>query len=419
MRVAAAVFALPAPGRHAHPAAMTSEPSAPAGPALQFTPHTRGSWPFHLVSARIDWPSGASSQGWGRDEDAELAQRKAMAEAVERHAYTTLPATLVRGHAADVSPRLEPDRLVRYSREQAGEPGFPFVPYDPAQERWWAQAIDVESGAKSWVAADFVCTARAFADADRSRLITHASSSGCASGARLAEAIARGTFELVERDAFMRHWFAQRPGDTLIAASLPTWCAARLAELRACGCEAGIQCLTLGAHPAFLAWAQHPRLHFTCVGASAGCDAEEALRTALSEAETMALAWLGAGHSPEMQPQQVLTPADHGALYARPEFFRSADAVLRAPAGALRFADAAVACASTPTELYERLRRRGHPPHWVDLSLAEAANALDGEPLYTVRTLAPGLVPIAFGWNRQAFGMADVAPGGRFPHPFN
>ena len=398
---------------------MTTAPAG-VGPTLHLTPHMAdGAWPFHLVSAQIDWPSGATSQGWGRDADASLAQRKAMAEAVERHAYTTLPATVKRARGADLAPRIEPDQLVRYSPEQASSPGFPLARYDPMQERWWAPAIPTEDGALTWVAADFVCTPRAFAAADRACLLTHATSSGCASGASLADAIARGTFELVERDAFMRHWLAQVPGDVLVPASLPTWCAARLADLRACACHAGIQCLTLGAHPTFLAWAQHERLHFTCVGAAAGCDAEEALRIALNEMETMALAWLGAEHAPEMQPTQVLIPADHGALYVTREFFRSADAVLRAPAGALRFADAAIACATTPSQLYEGLRRRGHAPHWVDLSLPEAANALDGEPLYTVRTLAPGLVPLAFGWGRQPFGMVEVAPGGRFPHPFN
>jgi ribosomal protein S12 methylthiotransferase accessory factor len=246
-----------------------------------------------------------------------------------------------------------------------------------------------------------------------------ATSSGCASGASLDDAIARGTLELLERDAFMRHWFAQLPGDVLKPASLPTWCAARLEALRSRGCDAGVQCLTLGLHPTFLAWAQHRALHFTTVAAAAGLDAESALRCAMNEMETIAAARLHGDPAAAMQPAGVRSPSDHGALYASEAFFRRADAVLRAPSAQVRFADAELACRTHAHALYSRLRDHGHPVYWVDLSLPDASTALDGAPLYSVRTLAPGLIPIGFGERTQPFGMvAQVAVGGRFPHPF-
>lgn len=399
----------------------TLQPPArvPGAPVLHLTRHEPGMpWPFHLAAARIEWPCGQDSEGWGRDDDPALAQTKALAEAVERHAFTALPVGAFRARGADLPAAIHPDLLVRYAEAQYAAAEFPFVRYEASQERWWVPALDVHDGSTSFVLADFVCRPRAFDASYRQRLVTQASSSGCASGGHLEDAILRATLELVERDAFMRHWFAQLPGDTLAPASLPVWCAARLHELRSAGCAAGVQCLTLGVQPTFLAWAQHERLHFTCVGAAAGLDAEEALRSAVSEMETAAWRHTLAPAATAMSPEDVQLPVDHAALYATPEHFRRADAVLRAPAGTLRFADAALACAGSPSHLHETLRRRGHAVCWIDLSVPEARNALDGRPLHTVRTVAPGLVPIAFGQARQPLGMLPVTPGGEFLHPF-
>lgn len=394
--------------------------NVPTAPVLHLTRHEPGMpWPFHLAAARIDWPGGQASEGWGRDEDPLLAQTKALAEAVERHAFTALPPCAVRARGADLPSAIDPGLLVRYADRQYADAGFPFVRYDASQERWWIPALVLHDGRTRHVLADFVCRPRAFDAGYRQRLVTQASSSGCASGGRVEDAILRATFELVERDAFMRHWFAQLPGDMLAPASLPVWCAARLQELRSAGCAAGVQCLTLGVQPTFLAWAQHERLHFTCVGAAAGPDAEEALRSAVAEMETAAWRQLLAPTPAAMAPDDVQLPVDHAALYATPKYFRRADAVLRAPAGTVRFADAALACAPSASHLQELLHRRGHPACWIDLSVPQACNALDGSPLYTVRAVAPGLVPIGFGQARQPLGMLPVAPGGDVLHPFS
>jgi ribosomal protein S12 methylthiotransferase accessory factor len=399
---------------------MIEHPAAPVAPVLYLTPYgDEGPWPFHLVSARIEWPAGGTSEGWGRDDDAALAQRKAMAEAVERHAYSRLPPGAHLARATELDSSIEPDALVRYEEDQYRSPRFPCVRHDGREQRWWLPAQSADGGRSTHVLADVVCAPAAFDAAYRTRMVTLATSSGCASGASLGDAIARGTLELVERDAFMRHWFAQVPGDVVISASLPTWCARRLDALRSGGCAVGVQCLTLGLHPSFLVWAQHEELHFTCVAAAAAFSAESALRCALSEMETIVVVRLHGDPPPAMQPHCVRSPADHGALYATQEYFRRADAVLRAPSGRVRFADVQLECASDPPDLYARMRGRGHPVYWVDLSLAEAGNVLDGQPLHSVRTLAPGLLPIGFGELCQPLGMVPhVAAGGRFLHPF-
>jgi ribosomal protein S12 methylthiotransferase accessory factor len=167
-----------------------------------------------------------------------------------------------------------------------------------------------------------------------------------------------------------------------------------------------------------LAWAQHRERHFTCLGSAAGFDAEVALEAAMNEMETLALARLEEVPPEDITPEQVRSPADHGALHATPRYFARADALLHACGPALAFPQVALACRLEPSAFYERLRQRGHALRWVDLSLPAAGNFLAGSPLYTVRALAEGLVPMAFGAHHQPWAMAPVAPGGRFPHPF-
>lgn len=374
---------------------------------------------FRLVSARIAWPDDGESEGLGRDEDPGLARLKALAEAVERQACVRLPATAIYGPASRAGDPFPPETLVRYTEAQHASPGFPCVRFDPRVPRWWVPARPALGPGERLVAADFACGPLAFAPAYRERMLTRVTSSGSASGASLADAVQRAVLELVERDAFMRHWFAQSPGHAVEPASLPAWAAARLAVLTDQGCRAGVQCLGGGMHPTWLAWARHEPLHFTCVGAASGLGAEEALRSALGELDTQALARLAGVPARRITPEDVRTPGDHGALYATPDHFRDADALLL-PAPSVRYGDVAAAFEITPGALYARMAAAGHAPWWVDLSLPEASGVLDGAPLCTVRALAPGLIPIAFGRRLQPLGMADtLAEGGRRLHPFS
>lgn len=374
---------------------------------------------FRLVQARIDWPDGTQSEGMGRDEDPPLAQLKALAEAVERQACVRLPASALHGPASVAGDPFPPDTLVRYTDAQYALPGFPCVRFDPQEPRWWVPARSALGPEERMVAADFACGPQAFAPAYRERMIGRVTSSGSASGTSIADAVQRAVLELVERDAFLRHWFAQVPGQAVEPASLPAWAAARLRVLTRQGCRAGIQCLQRGLHPTWLAWAQHEALHFTCVGAASGLDADEALRCALGELDTQALARLAGVPPRAIAPEHVRTPGDHGAIYAMPEYFRDADALLSATAS-VRYEAVAASFALDAEALYARLAAAGHGPWWVDLSLPEAADVLDGAPLYTVRAVAPGLIPMAFGCRLPPWGMAEeLAEGGRRLHPFS
>ena len=276
--------------------------------------------------------------------------------------------------------------------------------FDTSEQRYWLPAQSVLGTDAAHVLADLVCSPRAFDPAYREQLVLHASTSGCASGDTLGDAILRATLELVERDAFLRHWLSQRAGHAIDTTTLSDRHRARLAHLSAAGCAIGLQWLHLGCHPTWLAWAQHPHLHFTCVGAASGLVALEALDSALSELETQVLARLQGVPAVTIPPESALTPADHGALYATAGYFRQADRLWQT--GDTRtFDQAQAAFAMSADSLYENLARAGHQPFWVDLSTEEARGCIDGKTIHTVRAVAPGLIPMVFGHGRLPLGM--------------
>lgn len=356
--------------------------------------------PFALARARICWSESESDSttGWGRDRDGALARVKAVSEAVERRAWRQLPWARW-GRASGLPTAICPDSLTGYADSQFEATDFPFTRFTPQRFYWWLPARAILDDAEAWVAADCVCHPCAFASGYRERLLTFATTSGCASAPRRETAIAAAAFELLERDAFMRHWFAQEGGQPVDLNTLPAAQAARFMAWRRAGCHTGLMCLHLGLHPVWLAWAQHPERHFTCLGTASGADALAALETALNELDTHVLARLDAGPGlPVKTADQARTPADHAALYASAAYFRQADVLWSdAGRGAFSFAPLVATFEVRLSVLYRRLASAGHPLHWVDLSLPAARAIHAGAPLVTVRAVAPGLIPLAFG----------------------
>jgi ribosomal protein S12 methylthiotransferase accessory factor len=360
---------------------------------------------FRLLNAHVTWGDGSESQGWGRDECAAVAQRKAIAEAVERGAFARLPKAA--RFTAGEDTFIHPDQVIRYSAYQYAVAGFPFRPFNSTQQNWWLPARSATDGHATFVLADCVCSPRAFEPAYRRRLVTYASTSGCASGVTWDDAMARATLELVERDAFMRHWLAQRPGEPIEPASLPGWAAERHEHLTARNCKVAVQHLTLGSHPVWMVVAQHEGRNFTTVGTASGFDADQALHAAWYEMETPALARLAGVSQISISPECVKTPADHAALYATKEFFRSANPVLWSVDRRRSYESLVHAFESDASSLYDHLHRQGHPVYGVDLSLEEAQTVLNGEPVYSVRAIAPGLIPVSFGYGMLPLGMVS------------
>lgn len=374
--------------------------------------------PFHLAMARLDTGSGndAKTFSWGRDANAWTAYDKAVAEATERHAYRQ-PRALMSA-VWDGGERMhDPRELVRYSREQYARAGFPFKPFDPTATYWWVEAARLDGGGSRWVPAECVLHRTALPQGYEDRWLTSCTSSGCASGTTVEMAQASALFELIERDAFMRHWFAQRGGIEVDARTLPIAAVKRIAALTAAGCRVSVQVLDLALLPVWMVLVQHDDRHFTAVGAAAGLDPDDVVHSALSEAETAAYVRLAGLELTPIRPADVVTPADHSNLYAQRRYYRRADALLRVRER-IAFDDALRPAVSMDAAL-TALASRGAVPLWLDLSLRDAPLTLGGQTIVSGRMIAPGLIPIAFGDGTLPLGMiASSSRGARFAHPF-
>jgi ribosomal protein S12 methylthiotransferase accessory factor len=278
------------------------------------------------------------------------------------------------------------------------------------------QGTEWHTGKAVWLPAD--CVHAACALPEREDLpLARPTSSGCAADADLESAIERATYELIERDAFARHWLAQAAADRIAPETLPAHIRERIGALAAQGCDTSVLCMTKGLGPAILVLVRHTGRGFACAGSACGPDLASSIEHAFIEAEFAAIARCAASARPKaLAPRQATTPEDHANLYARRAHFRRAD-VLLGPA------DASVAADDIPwpTSLEQRLGNGAdaRPVYWVELTGKGAPRQLDGRPIRTVRVLVPGCIPLAFGYGSlpEAMVAHRVGAAARFPHP--
>lgn len=378
----------------------------------------RYSMPFHLASARVRTPQDDRPHTWGRDADPRRAYIKAAAEAVEREGYRE-PRGIRVARFDELDGAVDPATIVRYSEAQYSQADFPFSRFDPKRRSHWAQATDLHTGRKAHVLAEFVFSRSSLAAQGHAieRAFTQVTSSGCAAGLSLDDAALRAMLEVVERDAFMRHWLAQRPGEAIAPAALPAGILRRLDALAQAGCRVCIQRLeSPWAHVCLVA-AQSETQHFTTMGTAAGPDFLRALVSALEETEARVYAWIH-GHAPAVQrPEDVATPEHHFELYSLKKYFRRADRVLFAPPALSklppprRAKDAAALTAS--------FAKAGLRPLVVDITPPNSLIDQGRTSLTAVKAIVPGLVPVSFGYGKEPLGMVSRAHRlAQFPHPF-
>ena len=372
-----------------------------------------------IARARLRWPRQPDSEGWGRGPSAAVATARALGEAVERHAFFSPGSCLRLARGEDVCDREAEPAFVAHLATQYLEPGFPLTRFSLADERCWLPTACLRTGATRWIPADAIHPVQALPAPGRDRRCAVATSSGFACAPSLAAAVEHGLHELIERDAFMRHWLAQRGGIEIARDSLPASVDAVARELEDAGCAVHLQCLTLGLAPVWLAIVQHAALGFTCTGAAAGANDQDALDRALAEAHAAAMARVatadGAAVSP-VDPTAVANAAGHAALYGDRRYFRRADALMAcrerlpfrhaAPDGRLRARTASDVIGARQSSV-------------IDFSPTSLAFAPGGWQLHTVRVIVPSLAPITFGARLLPLAFGAAMPGAAFPHPFS
>lgn len=375
------------------------------------------SLPFHVAKARIDMPAEIDEFAWGRAHDPVLALDKAIAEAVERHAYRT-PRRLHWGRLTELPSAIDPTTIVSFSPGQYRCKDFPFRRFGRADVALWTEARSARDGRDVLLLADLVFHRHNLKALGAEEAYFWASSSGCASHVSESLAQEAALWEVIERDAFIRHWGAQQPGLRISDEWIPVTLRARIDWLKSEGCEVTLLVLNRGILPVFMAVIQHPTRHFTCFGAGAGRQIEDAMHGALSEAEIAAHARLASLRAEVVHPTKVHFPWDHSDIYATKRYFRRADKLFM---GALMMTRVAFEqCAEVMRrDVLGQMLDNGFAPIFVDLTLPDAPSTFSGRSLFTARAVVPGTIPMTFGYGRLPLGaMLSCVREARFPHPF-
>lgn len=375
--------------------------------------------PFHLARAKVKAPDGHRSDNWGRDVDPWLAYRKASAEAIEREGLRE-PRNLIFAKFRDLKNGVDPTLFAKYSDAQYASSGFPYSHFNPEALHPWVAGVDLVTGRETRILAELVFSRTSLAALGRlqPKPFSQTTTSGCAAGTSNEDATFRALLELVERDAFVRHWLSQTGGNVIARSRLGAEILGRIQKLEAVGCKVVVQKLSSSwAHVCMLA-AQHEALHFTTMGTSANADFNDAARDALSEIETRVYAWMH-GHQPQVSdPEKVNSPMHHFDLYGAKRYFRRADRVLLPETDSIRV-NLAPLKFHTTAQLVDRFAEKGLHPVMVDMTPARCYLDQGRTKLSVVKTLIPGLLPISFGYHIEPMGMvARAHPGSKFPHPF-
>jgi ribosomal protein S12 methylthiotransferase accessory factor len=382
------------------------------------TRSARYQMPYFLGRCTVEDRGEMLSPTWGRDPDPWTAYQKSAVEAVERVGFRTAQ-NVELGRVRDWDSAIEPEALVRYADVQYRDETFPLQRFRKERVCGWVRGRSLRSGASTMVLAEHVYAARALRETYPGSLAgyTEANSSGCAAHLSEERALNAAVLELVERDAFMRSWLTQTPGTGIKPATLPKLLARRVRALEKAGCRVSVQALPSPWAAAAVVYAQHEALHFTVVGASARLTLEAALEGALDELETLAYVRFHDQDVPPLTARTVVTPTDHTSIYGLERYFRRADAVM-APASHASFG--AVAKANDgDAPLLQRFLDRGRDVITLDIAAPNSATDQGRTPLFVVRAVIPGLIPISFGYNREPLGMLErYDPRARFPHPF-
>jgi len=345
----------------------------------------------------IGLPSGSAA---GIREDRGEAELTATAEAHERHAAGVIPSEdLEAGSFVDLDMAISPDAVVSYVQWQY-EAHPDLLPFDEREERLWVRAKNV-AGERRWVLADLVFYPFG---ASENRFHTAANSSGMAAHRTSQAALRAAWAELVERDAFMRHWLGKIPGRLVFLRRADPEYRRMVEDLQDAGWSVGL--VQLGSSPrlpVFCAIAR--RRGMVALGAAAG-DPDEATVKALREA------WAGVRVVPEREEvpeiENVRSPGDHRRLYRWGDFASELDFFFE----------------GDETISLEQLGELPGPPS--EAVVYQWPHRLV-RPFSVTRVFHPPLIPITFGYRREPLGRDDVKSlllrrgsdgSDLIPHPF-
>jgi ribosomal protein S12 methylthiotransferase accessory factor len=400
-----------------------------------------------VVSSELGQRDAAEAvHGFGSSTSYDSARTISVIEALERYAgffprgrntavYTTFEA--VRNETID------PETLGLHSHRECTPLDSELIPYSHhlETEHVWAYSFGREK--PLLIPEQFVYYYNRNEKRPSPRFVV-TTSSGCATGGSLEEAIVHGVVELIERDAFLLTWYQRRqPRSIHLDSVSDTTNRFQLAKLADLGFDVFLSDITTEFNvPCILCLVKGRATDCPsalCV-AGAALGAEIAIGKALTEITANLTRF--STSDPHVRakaeelakdPDRVRQMEDHALLYTCSEAARSLDFLAGGtPSVTVSEVDARAnwghsTCVFTDLrQLVGRLASHNMDLLVVDQTPPEQRAA----DLFTVRTLVPGLIPMTFGNRlRRLVGLPRLLrrPGGspqdpstlnRLPHPF-
>lgn len=264
-------------------------------------------------------------RGEGKGATRDDAARSAIGEGIERYAASMWhPSTLACASFSAVAGRaFDPRWLVLYDDEQYARSDFQFSRFDAEMPIYWTtgQWLDTYED----VQLPAVATYMNFPAID-AEPFSQTTSNGLAAGKTFEDAALRALYELIERDAFMLHWLAQRPALRVAADGADALTRQALQEVERLGARTELYLIDVGTkHPTMvcLGLGDGSSWPGATVGLGTHADVDIALRRAVFEhghyGSYMRRLMLDPEHKKVSGGEEVLTNLDHGLYYLHPE----------------------------------------------------------------------------------------------------
>ena len=365
----------------------------------------------------------------------EEAANRAMGELLERYASLAYDGSgcLVSSYNGLMKKgRRAPtfDSLVVFTPEQHAAPGFPYAEFTRETTVGWLEGTELIDGGSTYVPGQLVSLGYRPTSGETDRCF-YPTSSGCALGTSVAEAVIAGLLEVIERDAFMVRWYSRLPPRRLeIKPSevLGKFLGSQSNGLKICVLDltidgpapvVAVSCTEMSGRPCYF-----------LVSAAAGLDLVSAARKALIEAgQGRPFVKILANRSEALGEGDKFSDFDSNCtFFAEPSNARYVD-WFSGNRTVSRVDFPAVPETATDEDLLEMLLTRcaktGMRPIAFDLTTVE----LRDHGLFACKVLVPELVPLCvpsvpfLGHPRLARYCADESGGIRgipewIPHPF-